>query len=84
MIIVAITGASGPIMGIRLIEELLKSGEAVSGIASNGSIGIMEYELSCFINSSSPLTRVLEERGNAAHLNNFREYDETHYRLVYS
>ena len=47
MIVVAITGASGPILGIRLIEELLKSGESVTGIASHGSVGIMEYEMSC-------------------------------------
>ncbi len=76
MIVVAITGASGPILGIRLIEELLKSGESVTGIASRGSIGIMEYEMSCSIAARSPLTCVLKERGNVADLKDFKEYDE--------
>ena len=76
MIITAITGASGPILGIRLIEELLRTGETVTGIASHGSIGIMEYELSCSISGKSPLTKLLEGRGNVPDLKNFREYDE--------
>jgi flavin prenyltransferase len=76
MIIVAITGASGPILGIRLIEELLKSGEDVTGIASKGSIGIMEYELSCSVAGESPLTRLLADRGNVPDLNIFKEFDE--------
>ena len=76
MIIVAITGASGPILGIRLIEELLKSGESVTGIPSGGSIGIMEYELSCSMPEKSPLTKLLGDRGNVADLKNFREYNE--------
>ena len=37
MIITAISGASGPILGIRLIEELLLSGEPVTGIVSDTS-----------------------------------------------
>ncbi len=76
MIIVAITGASGPILGIRLIEELLKTGETVTGIASKGSIGIMEYELSCSISGDFPLTRMLEDRDNVSPADNFREYAE--------
>jgi 4-hydroxy-3-polyprenylbenzoate decarboxylase len=80
MIIVAITGASGPILGIRLIEELLRSGESVTGIPSSGCIGIMEYELSCSITGKFPLTNVLEGRGNTAFLKNFKEYDETDFQ----
>ena len=80
MIIIAITGASGPILGIRLIEELLKSGETVTGIASKGSIGIMEYELSYSIKSEYPLTQVLEDRGNVSDLKNFKEYDEKNFQ----
>ena len=79
MIIVAITGASGPILGIRLIEELLRSGETVTGIASKGSIGIMEYELSYSIKSGSPLTKVLADRGNFPELKKFKEYDEKNF-----
>jgi flavin prenyltransferase len=79
MIIVAITGASGPIMGIRLIEELLAGGEAVTGIATEGSIGIMEHELSCTISGDFPITKVLEQRGNLPDLTNFREYDDKNF-----
>jgi 4-hydroxy-3-polyprenylbenzoate decarboxylase len=80
MIVVAITGASGPILGIRLIEELLKMGESVTGIASQGSIGIMEYELSCSVSETFPLTGILEERGNLPELTNFREFDEKNFQ----
>lgn len=76
MIVVAITGASGPILGIRLIEELLKAGASVTGIASRGSVGIMEHELSCSIPIDSPLTFLLKDRGNIASLENFKEFDE--------
>lgn len=76
MIVVAITGASGPILGIRLIEELLKGGEPVTGIVSNGSLGIMEHELSFSVQADSPLSSILKDRGNISDLNNFREFDE--------
>lgn len=76
MIIVAITGASGPILGIRLIEELLESGEKVTGIASKGSVGIMEHELSFSPAGESPLTRILESRRKVRSLTGFKEYDE--------
>lgn len=79
MIVVAITGASGPIIGVRLIEELLNMGEPVTGIASKGSIGIMEHELSCTISGDFPLSKILEERGNVPDLTNFREYDDKNY-----
>ena len=79
MIVVAITGASGPILGIRLIEELIKGGEPVTGIASNGSLGIIEHELSCSVQADSPLTNILKERGNITDLDNFREFDEKNF-----
>ena len=76
MIIVALTGASGPILGIRLIEELLKMDESVTGITSRGSIGIMEYELSCSISNDFPLTMMLEQRRNVPGFEKFTEYGE--------
>ncbi len=79
MIVCAVTGASGPIMGIRLMEELLKGGEAVTGIASKGSLKIMEHELSCPISEGFPLTGILEQRGNVADLTNFREYYDNNF-----
>lgn len=45
MIIVAITGASGPIMGVRLIEELLKGGESAGVVVSRAARQIIEYEV---------------------------------------
>jgi len=45
MIVVAISGASGPIMGVRLIEELLNSGEKVAAIVSRPARQIIEYEI---------------------------------------
>lgn len=80
MIVVAITGASGPILGIRLIEELLKAGETVTGIASTGAVGIIEYELSCSISGESPLTNLLRQRGNISSLDNFMEFDEKNFQ----
>ncbi len=79
MIVCAITGASGTIMGIRLIEELLNGGEAVTGIASEGSIRIMEHELSCNIQGDFPLTKMLEQMGKVSDLTNFREYDDKNF-----
>ena len=76
MIVIGITGASGPVLGIRLIEELLKTEEPVTGIASSGSLGIIEYELSCSVKADSPLSSILKDRGNIPSLNNFREFNE--------
>ena len=45
MIVVGISGASGPIMGIRLIEELLNSNERVAAIVSQAAGQIIEYEM---------------------------------------
>jgi 4-hydroxy-3-polyprenylbenzoate decarboxylase len=45
MIVVGISGASGPILGIRLIEELLNSGENVAAIVSKPAGQIIEYEI---------------------------------------
>lgn len=84
MIIVAITGASGPILGIRLMEELLKGEEAVTGILSNGSLGIIEYELSCRVQNDSPLTHILKDRGNIPGLDNFEEFDENDFQAPYA
>jgi 3-polyprenyl-4-hydroxybenzoate decarboxylase len=45
MIIVGISGASGPIMGIRLIEELLLLKEEVIVVASPAARRIIGYEI---------------------------------------
>jgi flavin prenyltransferase len=74
MIITAISGASGPILGIRLIEELLLSGEMVTGIVSDSSWQIIKYELSWEKTASEPLKTLLKQRGIAGSLENLQEY----------
>jgi flavin prenyltransferase len=74
MIITAISGASGPILGIRLIEELLLSGKTVTGIASDSSWQIIGHELSLEKEGPDPLNRLLKQRGIAGSLDNFHEY----------
>jgi flavin prenyltransferase len=74
MIITAISGASGPILGIRLIEELLLSGETVTGIVSDVSWQIIGHELSWKKKGPHPLKTLLKHRGIACSLENLREY----------
>jgi flavin prenyltransferase len=74
MIITAISGASGSILGIRLIEELLLSGETVRGIVSDSSWQIIGHELSWKKDGSEPLKTFLTHRGIAKSLDNFQEY----------
>jgi len=43
-ILLSIGGASGSIYGIRLLEELIKSGDEIHLIVSNGAKKILEHE----------------------------------------
>jgi len=63
MIVVAISGASGPIMGVRLIEELLNSKEKVAAIVSQPARQIIEYEILREKISFSSLKELLAKRG---------------------
>ena len=45
MYIIGITGASGAILGIRLIEELLGAGRRVGAVVSDAAWRIIEYEI---------------------------------------
>jgi 4-hydroxy-3-polyprenylbenzoate decarboxylase len=74
MIITAISGASGPILGIRLIEELLCCGEKVAAIVSDSSWQIIGHELSWKKEGPEPLKTFLKQRGIASSLENFQEY----------
>ena len=74
MIVVALTGASGPVMGIRLIEELLNSGEEVTAIVSETAWKIIGYELSLTKEEPSPMKRLLERRGIAKDCSLFTEF----------
>ena len=74
MIVVAISGASGPIMGVRLIEELLNSGEKVAAIVSQPARQIIEYEILCEKISFSSLKELLLKRGLAGNYDLLREF----------
>jgi len=74
MIVVAISGASGPIMGIRLIEELLNSKEPVNAIVSQPAGQIIEYEMLYGKEPFSSLKVLLEKRGIAENIDLLSEY----------
>jgi 4-hydroxy-3-polyprenylbenzoate decarboxylase len=63
MIVVGISGASGPILGIRLIEELLNLREKVAAIISAPARHIMAYEIFRGETPVSSLKEVLVKRG---------------------
>jgi 4-hydroxy-3-polyprenylbenzoate decarboxylase len=74
MIVVAISGASGPIMGIRLIEELLNLKERVAAVVSQPAGRIIEYEILLEKAPFSSLKALLETRGAAKNLDLLSEY----------
>lgn len=76
MIAVAITGASGPILGIRLIEELLSGGEEVYSVVSNAAWEIIGHELSYRKEGSYPLSRLISERGKTGNMVLLKEFDD--------
>jgi len=76
MIAIAITGASGPILGIRLIEELLSGGEEVYAVVSNAAWQIIDHELSYKKKGPSPLTGLIVNRGKTAKINLLKEFDD--------
>ncbi|MDY6934000.1 MAG: UbiX family flavin prenyltransferase [Spirochaetota bacterium] len=75
MIVTAITGASGSILGIRLIEELLNSGERVVAIVSETAWRIIGCEVSHNKENYTSLKELLMYRGVAQGLDHFHEYD---------
>jgi 4-hydroxy-3-polyprenylbenzoate decarboxylase len=75
MIVVAISGASGPIMGVRLIEELLNSEEKVAAIVSQPARQIIEYEILREKISFSSLKELLAQRGRAGNYDLLSEFE---------
>lgn len=75
MIVVAISGASGPIMGVRLIEELLNSKEKVAAIVSQPARQIIEYEILQDKRSFSSLKELLEKRGISGNYSLLSEFN---------
>ncbi|MCU0846855.1 MAG: UbiX family flavin prenyltransferase [Spirochaetes bacterium] len=74
MYIVGITGASGSIIGIRLIEELLKTGERVGGIISDAGLSTMNYELYGSGEKTGSIADCLAMRGTGPAPGRFEEY----------
>lgn len=74
MIAVAITGASGPVLGIRLVEELLKAGEPVYAVVSDAAWSVIEHELAYKKAGSAPLASLLSKRGKATGPNLLKEF----------
>ena len=62
MYIVGITGASGSVIGIRLIEELLRSGRHVSAIVSDSGWRTLGHELFRRQKNPSSVAEVLDAR----------------------
>ncbi len=75
MIVVGISGASGPIMGIRLIEELLNSNEPVAAIVSQAAGQIIEYEMLNEKESFTSLKELLLKRGLSGNHNLLSEFE---------
>jgi len=75
MIVVGISGASGPIMGIRLIEELLNSNERVAAIVSESAGQIIEYEMLNEKESFTSLKELLLKRGLSDNHNLLSEFE---------
>ena len=75
MIVVGISGASGPIMGIRFIEELLNSNERVAAIVSQAAGQIIEYEMLNEKESFTSLKALLLKRGLSGNHNLLSEFE---------
>lgn len=75
MIVVGLSGASGPIMGIRLIEELLRLKEPVAAVASSPARQIIEHEVIGPGKAYTSLADIIRQRNRFADLSGLKEYD---------
>jgi flavin prenyltransferase len=75
MIVVGISGASGPILGIRLIEELLNLREKVTAIVSRPARQIIEYEIFSGKTPFSSLKEILAQRGRSGNPDLLSEFN---------
>jgi 4-hydroxy-3-polyprenylbenzoate decarboxylase len=75
MIVVGISGASGPIMGIRLIEELLLLDEDVMAVVSPAARRIIMHEI---LRPDTPFTgirNIIKQRNRVPDLGRLKEFD---------
>jgi 4-hydroxy-3-polyprenylbenzoate decarboxylase len=75
---VVITGASGSVYGLRLVEQLLLSGGAVTAIATDSGAEVMAFETGFAMpgpDEEELLLRFLEIENDVAHLRIARDND---------
>ena len=75
MIVVNITGASGVILGVRLVEELLGSGQKVGAIVSGAAKKVISHEIPGAKNFTT-LKALLLSRNPKVKAGRLREYAE--------
>lgn len=61
-IVVALTGASGSVLGIRLIEELLNLRTPVTAVTSGSAWKVLGYEMGSAAASEATLSDILQRR----------------------
>ncbi|MDA8168346.1 MAG: UbiX family flavin prenyltransferase [Nitrospiraceae bacterium] len=76
--IVGISGASGPVIGIRLVEELLKAGAGVHLVISSQALEIIQYETGLAIkgDSQAETQRLVREHFSTGSEKRLFYYDE--------
>ncbi|MBU0993008.1 MAG: UbiX family flavin prenyltransferase [Proteobacteria bacterium] len=79
MIVVGISGASGPILGIRLIEELLNLKERVYAILSGSARSIITHELGYPMDKASSFTDLIKTRTLAKNSSLLSVVDDTNF-----
>jgi 4-hydroxy-3-polyprenylbenzoate decarboxylase len=68
MIVVGISGASGPLLGIRLMEELMNLDERVTAILSSSAKTIISHEMGFPMKGPCAFSELILKRGRARRL----------------
>ncbi len=79
MITVAITGASGSIMGIRLIEELINLDKNVNCIISSSGFSVMAHELQITDINEESFLDLINKRKIAKQTKNLKIYNNKNF-----
>ncbi|MFW5861998.1 MAG: UbiX family flavin prenyltransferase [Spirochaetota bacterium] len=79
MIVVGITGASGVILGIRLIESLLEAGREVAVVVTDAGWEVMAHEMGKGAAAGKSIASLLQERGITGNLSRLKEYHNSQY-----
>ncbi len=79
MIVVGITGASGVILGIRLIETLLDAGREVAAVVTDAGWKVISHEMGSDAAAGKSVASILRARGRAGDLSLLKEYANDDY-----